>query len=827
MFGFNFNKKANNPPNPPIDPDKMSRKQKESAAREIFNQQTATEILALIEAEEKPAGTPRRKAISIERKNEITREHFNKRRAEFDAQLKETLDGDTRKALEKTMDWWDGLDESKGGKALKIGISTTVVVGGTIGAGAALGISPGPLGAARKILTRVGLSVAANMMMTSNIPGRIKELFNGDPAHSTPGHTPDEGWLKKNYKKLLVGGTVVTIYIMSGPLMAAVSGAGIALKEATKRIYDHYIKKQKELSEKKLELVKNGFTIEEAAFEVNKRTRNPIDIKVLIGKLDEMNKEYDAFAKAAASVKTLERLKEVTNMAETMAAGLGSMEIHATELDKVTTSDLMHGRLEHQPPLGEAKAEGGESGNVKAEGELKEKNTDNNTNTQDNSSQDALAKARADLEEAKKELEEANKGEDKSILEKAEEKLKNAKNAVENLAEKAKNSIDKTVESLTQDEIRNMTHADNTVEVSSRGAVATLNELKEKIKLQYKDLDKAPEEIQEFVKGKSIEQAKELGFYKPDEVAESANILKGSTLSINEKGELVLHDARDGKFIVIDEDHPYGGKFGDYMHERVAVGGGRTGGYDAPEFVGNMQDNGYTEHDFKDLGEEVDLYADVPDFKEYITNYIRGDYTGTPMAELGDTYRELLNSDKDNDLPSLDELKGMTTAEVYKSMKNIENNTAFGAEPGDQQFDYEIEEAPERIEVDAARVPLSKNPYELSEEQLRSANSLYAKLIDQLPEKTEEIWNESLKNSNATILIHGQDVANNAPELAGPVAAIKFLYNVTGLEPAQQTDVLNPAETNEHYVQRAIHYAFKNGLSIEGLERAGFREIEK
>ena len=90
------------------------------------------------------------------------------------------------------------------------------------------------------------------------------------------------------------------------------------------------------------------------------------------------------------------------------------------------------------------------------------------------------------------------------------------------------------------------------VEISSKGAIQTIEDLKEKIRTDYNnDFSKAPASVQEFMKTNSTEEAIKLGFYNPNAPEESAMMLKGSTLGFDEHGNLTVHDIKTGEDSVL------------------------------------------------------------------------------------------------------------------------------------------------------------------------------------------------------------------------------------------------------------------------------------
>ncbi len=100
----------------------------------------------------------------------------------------------------------------------------------------------------------------------------------------------------------------------------------------------------------------------------------------------------------------------------------------------------------------------------------------------------------------------------------------------------------------TQNATEHIFKAGKPVEFSSRGSIQTIENLKMKINADYGgDFSKAPHSIQEFMKTNSTQEAIKLGFYNPNSTAESAMMLKGSTLGFDEHGNLSYHDIKTGQ----------------------------------------------------------------------------------------------------------------------------------------------------------------------------------------------------------------------------------------------------------------------------------------
>src|SRR3989344_7767836 len=116
------------------------------------------------------------------------------------------------------------------------------------------------------------------------------------------------------------------------------------------------------------------------------------------------------------------------------------------------------------------------------------------------------------------------------------------------------------------------TAVENTAKVISitfdkgEGGIQGIVDLKEQIREAYPDLSKAPENIQEFVRGNDTQQAIDFGFFDPNDPSgkESAGIMSGSTLRFDDD-KIIFHDART------DTDQTeYKGKMFDSGHSAEA-----------------------------------------------------------------------------------------------------------------------------------------------------------------------------------------------------------------------------------------------------------------
>lgn len=102
------------------------------------------------------------------------------------------------------------------------------------------------------------------------------------------------------------------------------------------------------------------------------------------------------------------------------------------------------------------------------------------------------------------------------------------------------------------------------IEVSSNGAIATIQELKVKLAELYPDANQAPENIKYILNTNSISLSQEWGMFNPDEAKESAWMLKGSSITVDEKGNVTLHNLGKGDTVLSGQDaKQYTGKMFD------------------------------------------------------------------------------------------------------------------------------------------------------------------------------------------------------------------------------------------------------------------------
>lgn len=102
-----------------------------------------------------------------------------------------------------------------------------------------------------------------------------------------------------------------------------------------------------------------------------------------------------------------------------------------------------------------------------------------------------------------------------------------------------------------------------TVEVENgKGAIQSIQALKEQVAVHYPDPAQAPEELKHFLTTDAETLSKETGLYNSSAANESALIQQGSTFSLNEQGNLVLSQAGENPTVLTGESK-FSGSFTD------------------------------------------------------------------------------------------------------------------------------------------------------------------------------------------------------------------------------------------------------------------------
>ncbi|MFZ2072377.1 MAG: hypothetical protein WAV10_01710 [Minisyncoccia bacterium] len=288
------------------------------------------------------------------------------------------------------------------------------------------------------------------------------------------------------------------------------------------------------------------------------------------------------------------------------------------------------------------------------------------------------------------------------------------------------------------------------IQISSKGAIQTIEDLKNKIHTDYPDISKAPASVQEFMKTNSTEEAIKLGMYNPNSPAESMNVLKGSTISFDEHGNLSYHDIKTG------EDHVLIGEQGD-----------------VEKYHGQMLDS---------------------------------DKGVTHTTGIGENQNHLNNDLVQNQTEP-------TAIKAESPLENQTEPTSIKAEsPLNNQNQTNIQsEKPNTIETNGNQNEISNN---LSPEMLKEVNQTYEENINHLfGDKTAFMQDNVLNSENLTAdkMIH-LNTEGMTDETKKLVSYLNKLKEVTGLNPIEKNLAgLIPAETNTQYINRALLEAARNG----------------
>lgn len=129
------------------------------------------------------------------------------------------------------------------------------------------------------------------------------------------------------------------------------------------------------------------------------------------------------------------------------------------------------------------------------------------------------------------------------------------------------------------------------VEVKS-SSIATLEELKSKLKLQYPDASKAPDNVRHILNTNSVSLSQEWGLFNSGDANESAMMLKGSTISVDGKGNITLHNLGKGETVLSGENaEKYHDKMFDYDGQKASTSNYEARGSGTPERSANVVDN--------------------------------------------------------------------------------------------------------------------------------------------------------------------------------------------------------------------------------------------
>lgn len=104
------------------------------------------------------------------------------------------------------------------------------------------------------------------------------------------------------------------------------------------------------------------------------------------------------------------------------------------------------------------------------------------------------------------------------------------------------------------------------VELSQRGFIDTLDDLKEKLREQYGTDEHVPKGVKELIDTDSTKLAIKFGFYDPEH-HRSGMGMKGDSLVVDEKGNLLYKNADQSSNVISDAEHGEIGRFSGKMHD--------------------------------------------------------------------------------------------------------------------------------------------------------------------------------------------------------------------------------------------------------------------
>ena len=189
-----------------------------------------------------------------------------------------------------------------------------------------------------------------------------------------------------------------------------------------------------------------------------------------------------------------------------------------------------------------------------------------------------------DTEHTKTNIEDKNPETENDPTNKNTDAQEETKGDAESQEENAEENTDTQVEDV--EELKPFT-----IEVNSRGAIATIEDLKGKLKLQYPDISKAPDNIKYVLNTNSVSLSEKWGFLSND-ANESAMMLKGSTISVDSKGNITLHNLGKGETVLSGENaEKYHDKMFDYDGQKASTSNYEARGSGTPERSANVVDN--------------------------------------------------------------------------------------------------------------------------------------------------------------------------------------------------------------------------------------------
>lgn len=234
---------------------------------------------------------------------------------------------ETMGRLAKFGEYWKNLDNSKGKRALKAGLSAGLLTATTIAMGNYMDIAPSLSTCGWRLLSRVVGATGLNMALTSNLTKKLlggKEKTGAEKAESSK----TKSFFQKYGKYVALAGGVGASMAISGgvtlPAMLALFGGSGRI--GLNALFDKKIKKHQE----KMDSLSGKISLE--------KPEDNFDINIFSQKLESVTEEYNLIVKKLDSLK---RWNGLINGALTIGVGLGTMAAyqHPIETESHTMTE--------------------------------------------------------------------------------------------------------------------------------------------------------------------------------------------------------------------------------------------------------------------------------------------------------------------------------------------------------------------------------------------------------------------------------------------------------------------------------------------------------
>ena len=248
--------------------------------------------------------------LTIQEQADITREIYLQELEAFNKAKAEKM-GIFKKALIKTENWWLGIDNDGN----KVEQSLTSRAGKVALATAITSVGAFMTGDVSRLISRVGyatgISTVINTALTSNKVQEILKRFSKTKTENTE-EEEDKKLIQKIFNKkntiqgIISGAAIGTTFMLSGGIMAIVTGGGIICR----KLINHYID---EKTNKIRNRPKDEILIE-----------NDFDINTFI---NELNLHEQSERKFAKFIKNGERIKSLLNTSLSIGIGITSLGV--------------------------------------------------------------------------------------------------------------------------------------------------------------------------------------------------------------------------------------------------------------------------------------------------------------------------------------------------------------------------------------------------------------------------------------------------------------------------------------------------------------------